>query len=69
MLTGIMDAEQLSTVLEAGLLPFLRSRYPAGHCLRQDNDPKHASRFRRFFGINWVANHPESPHLNPIENM
>ena len=43
MFTGIMDAELLSTVLEAGLLPSLRSHYPTptGHHLQQDNDPKH----------------------------
>ena len=49
MLTGIMDAQQLSTVLEADLLPFLRIHYTAGHRLQQDNDPKHANRLRRFF--------------------
>lgn len=42
--TGIMDAKHLSRVLEVGLLPFLRSHYPDGHCLQQDNDPKHSSK-------------------------
>ena len=64
MFTGIMEAERLSTVLEAGLLPFLRSRYPTGHRLQQDNDPKHASRLIEDFfeqhGINWWHTPPES---------
>ena len=71
--TGIMDAERLVTVYEAGLLPFLRDRYPAGHRLQQDNDPKHASqRIEDFFeqhGVNWWPTPPESPDLNPIENV
>ena len=71
--TGIMDAERLVTVFEAGLLPFLRDRYPDGHRLQQDNDPKHASkRIEDFFelhGVNWWAIPPESPDLNPIENV
>ena len=41
--TGIMDAEHLVTVFEAGLLPFLRDHYPDGHRLQQDNNPKDAS--------------------------
>ena len=56
---GIMDAEHLVTVFEAGLLPFLRDHYPDGHRLQQDNDPKHASyRIEGFFeqhGVNWWA--------------
>ena len=73
LFTGIMDAERLSTVLEAGLLPFLRSHYPTGHRLQQDNYPKHASRLIEDFfeqrGINWWPTPPESPDFNPIENI
>ena len=71
--TGIMNAERLIAVFEAGLLPFLRDRYPDGHRLQQDNDPKHAShRVENFFeqqGINWWPTPPESPDLNPVENV
>ena len=39
----------------------------------QDNDPKHVSRLaQKFFGdngTNWWHTPPESPDLNPIENM
>ena len=41
--SGIINAEHLAVVFQAGLLPFLRDRYPDGHRLQQDNDPKHAS--------------------------
>ena len=71
MFTGIMNADRLGTVYEAGLLPFIEERFPNGHRLYQDNDPKHSSKYiERFFedrGVNWWYTPPESPDLNPIE--
>ena len=73
MFTGIMDSQRLSRVLEVGLLPFLRRYYPDGHRLQQDNDPKHASKhiedFFKEHGVNWWPTPPESPDMNPIENI
>ena len=43
MFSGIMNAEWLKTVLEVGLLPFIRDYFPDGHRLYHENDPKHAS--------------------------
>ena len=71
--TGIMDAPKYTKILEASLLPFINECYPRGHRLQQDNDPKHTSRHvQNFFeqnGIVWWKTPPESPDLNPIENL
>ena len=67
MFTGIINAQRLRRVLEAGLLPFIRERYPDGHRLQQDNDPKHASNYIADFfeqnSVNWWPTPPESPDL------
>lgn len=43
--TDIMDGEQYTCILQAGLLSFVHSNYPAGDFrFQQDNDPKHTSR-------------------------
>ena len=65
--TGIINAQHLETVLEVGLLPFIRERFPTGHRLQHDNDPKHASERIEFFfqenDVNWWPFPPESPDL------
>ena len=68
-----MDAELYVDILRHTLLPFLHDVYPDGHCFMQDNDPKHTSRLAAGFfqdnNVNWWRTLPESPDLNPIENL
>ena len=71
MFTGIMNAVHLGAVYEAGVLPFIQERFPDGHSLYQDNDPKYSSkdieRFLEQQGVNWWYTPPESPDLIPSE--
>ena len=73
MFSGIMDAEKLKSIFRAGLLPFIQEKSPDGHKLFQDQDPKHASSaIEEFFernNVEWWPSPPESPDLNPIENV
>ena len=70
---GIMDANLYLEILRTTLLPFLSSKFPMGHYFMQDNDPKHVSRLAKDFfrdnNINWWKTPPESPDMNPIENL
>ena len=49
MFSGIMNAQRLATILEAGLLPFISERFSDGHRLFHDNDPKHANEYIEHF--------------------
>ena len=73
MFSGIMNAKRLAMVLEVGLLPFITEKFSDGHRLFHDNDPKHASEYIEDFfkrhNVNWWPTPPESPDLNPIENI
>ena len=73
LFTGIMNAQRYAKILEASLVPFLRKNFPEGHKIQQDNDLKHRSKYiEKFFernNIKWWKTPPESPDLNPIENM
>ena len=71
---GIMDAEFYTQILQQYLVPFIGDKFSDGtHRFMQDNDPKHMSRTARIFfeanNINWWKTPPESPNLNPIENL
>jgi len=70
---GTMDAALFCDILRRTLLPFISEKFPGSHRLMQDNDPKHTSRAAQQFyatvGINWWRTPPESPDINPIENV
>lgn len=70
---GIMDSDFYLRIVRHFLLPFIASDFPTTHRFMQDNDPKHTSRkSQKFFeehAVNWWRTPPESPDLNPIENL
>ena len=71
--TGIMDSTYYQSILKNYLVPFIQTVYPESHRFMQDNDPKHVSRstiqFMNDENINYWPTPPESPDLNPIENL
>lgn len=70
---GIMDSNFYQVILNNHLLPFIRNTHPDGHRFQQDNDPKHVSRstiqWLQDNGVAYWPTPPESPDLNPIENV
>ena len=72
---GTMNATLYCDILEKTLLPFIKDKFhpPIMHRFMQDNDPKHTSRAAQDFfnenNVNWWKTPPESPDMNPIENL
>ena len=68
-----MKAPLYVQILEETLLPFRTEVYPEGMRFMQDNDPKHtfvlAKSWMENNNIDWWRTPPESPDLNPIENL
>ena len=68
-----MDAVMYVEILRTTLLPFITQKFALGHRFMQDNDPKHTSGLAESFfeanNVNWWKTAPESPDLNPLENM
>ena len=71
LFNGIMDAKFYCSILTDVLSPWIKRKFPEGHRLQADNDPKHTSRLALKTladeRINWWRTPPESPDLNPIE--
>ena len=68
-----MKKELYVEILDATLVPFIKDIFLAEHKFMQDNDPKHVSNYAKDWivenEINWWTTPPESPDLNPIENL
>ena len=72
---GIMDATMYCNIVRKTLLPFLDEKFHplCFHRLMQDNDLKHTSvaawQFFADSSIYWCFTPPESPDMNPLENL
>jgi len=70
---GRLDSIGYQHILYTALVPFINRKYSNSHRFMQDSDPKHTSRSTRAWMLNREINHwptpPESPDMNPIENI
>ena len=72
--SGIMRADfYCEEILAKTLLPFIKNVYLESHRFMQDNDSKHTNnKAKQWFVDNdifWWKTPPESPDMNPIENL
>ena len=63
---GTSKVTNFCTIIEHGLLPFIRQHFTDGdYRFLQDNDPKHTSRLAQLFledhDVNWWKTPAESP--------
>ena len=70
---GKINALLYTNILDRTLVPFLKDVFADHHRFMQDSNPKHTSKHAQTFQangkINWWKTPPESPDLNPIENL
>lgn len=68
-----MNAIKYCEILEGHMLPHFQEKMAPGSIFQQDNDPKHTSRLARKFlsdhDVQVLEWPPQSPDLNPIENL
>jgi transposase len=69
---GRIDSKRYCEMLDGNLLPFLRT-LPKNAIFAQDNAPIHTSKYTKLWleknGIEAMEWPPQSPDLNPIENV
>ena len=69
----IMDAPFYVNILENFLTPFIQERFPQGHRIMQDIDPKHTSRLAKVYmeeqSMNWWKTPASSADINPMERV
>lgn len=72
-INGRMDKFQYKDILENHMEPYTFSHMPINHTFMHDNDPKHSSKLvKEWLSVNQINVldwPPQSPDLNPIENL
>jgi hypothetical protein len=63
---NFLDSKGFKRLIERSVLPFVRNEFPDGHRLYMDNDPKHTSRYTKFFLETKQINHFKSPAQSPV---